>query len=148
MSRQEPQFLILDGITCALIGAHLPWSEIATAILDMEAPGKCSIFGWKKVSLYCRLFRMICVAFLDEQQRTGPSAAALIKSTSIQGFELDDFHYEAHLHCNAIVLPSLFSAAEQTLDHASSDPVAVEGASLLIATIISYEVGPRVGLGL
>jgi aconitate decarboxylase len=44
------KYLILDGIGCATIGAHLPWSETATnAVLSMEAEGSCSIWGWDKV---------------------------------------------------------------------------------------------------
>jgi aconitate decarboxylase len=44
------KYLILDGLGCALVGAHLPWSEkAANAILEMEPPGDCAIFGWNKV---------------------------------------------------------------------------------------------------
>lgn len=46
------KYLVLDGIGCALVGAHLPWSEkAATAILEMEPPGDCDIFGWERVRL-------------------------------------------------------------------------------------------------
>jgi len=45
------KYLILDGIACALVGAHLPWSEkAAQVIVDMEGPGKCDLFGWDRVS--------------------------------------------------------------------------------------------------
>lgn len=44
------KYLILDGIACALVGAHLPWSEkAATGILEMEPSGDCDIFGWERV---------------------------------------------------------------------------------------------------
>lgn len=50
--RTRAKYLILDGIACALVGAHLPWSEkAANAILEMEPPGDCIIFGWDKVCL-------------------------------------------------------------------------------------------------
>lgn len=46
------KYLILDGIACALVGAHLPWSEkAANAIFEMEPQGDCIVFGWDKVYL-------------------------------------------------------------------------------------------------
>jgi aconitate decarboxylase len=44
------KYLILDGVGCALVGTHLPWSETATnAVLCMEGEGSCSVWGWGKV---------------------------------------------------------------------------------------------------
>lgn len=49
--KTRAKYLILDGIACALIGAHLPWSEkAANAVFAMEQPGECAVFGWDKVS--------------------------------------------------------------------------------------------------
>ena len=46
------KFLILDGLACAVVGAHLPWSETAVhAVLEMEPKGQSSIFGWDRVSM-------------------------------------------------------------------------------------------------
>lgn len=46
------KYLILDGLACAIVGSHLPWSETATnAVLSMEAEGTCSVWGWDKVRL-------------------------------------------------------------------------------------------------
>lgn len=51
--KTRAKFLLLDGIACALVGAHLPWSEKATnAMLNMEPVGDCTVFGWDKVSYY------------------------------------------------------------------------------------------------
>ena len=48
--RTHTKYLILDGIGCALVGAKLPWSRTATeAILKMEGPGNCTVFGWDQV---------------------------------------------------------------------------------------------------
>jgi aconitate decarboxylase len=48
--KTRAKYLILDGLACALIGAHLPWSErAANAIFDMEPPGDSTIFGWNRV---------------------------------------------------------------------------------------------------
>jgi aconitate decarboxylase len=47
------KYLILDGLACGLVGAHLPWSETAVkAVFDMEpalAEGGSGVFGWEKV---------------------------------------------------------------------------------------------------
>lgn len=46
------RYLILDGLACAIIGSHLPWSEVGTrAALSMESTGSCSIWGWDKVRI-------------------------------------------------------------------------------------------------
>ena len=78
-------------------------------------------------------------------QRLGPCAAALLNSTFIQGFELDDYHSDAPLHSNSILLPALIAAAEHTK---TAESPTFDGAALLLATIVGYEIGPRVGLGL
>ena len=88
------KYLILDGVACALVGSHLPWSTIAAkSIFNMEPEGSCTVVGWgdKKLS---------------------PLAAAILNSTFIQGFELDDYHSVAPLHSNSLLLPALLSAAE------------------------------------
>ena len=47
---ERTKYLILDGIACALVGAHLPWSEKATnSFLDMEPEGSANIIGYNKV---------------------------------------------------------------------------------------------------
>lgn len=44
------KYIILDGIACALVGAHLPWSETAADIIkDMESTGPCQVFGHEMV---------------------------------------------------------------------------------------------------
>lgn len=48
--KTRAKYLILDGIACALVGAHLPWSEkAANAIFAIEPQGNCDIFGYEKV---------------------------------------------------------------------------------------------------
>ena len=138
------KYLILDGVACAIVGSHLPWSETAArAIFDMEPEGKCVIVGWG-------------------EKKLSPLAAALLNSTFIQGFELDDYHSAAPLHSNSILLPALLSATqmssaqkkayqeftgeEEASLHAHTASHKQEGADLLLAYIIGCEVGPRVGL--
>ena len=74
-----------------------------------------------------------------------PAWAALLNSTSIQGFELDDWHAEAPLHSNAIILPAVLASAELCKSRIGKAP---SGNDLLLAMIVGYEVGPLVGLGL
>lgn len=65
----------------------------------------------------------------------------MINSTFIQGFELDDWHSEAPLHSNSIILPALFAA----IDHAKKENLSVSGPLFLLSYIVGLEVGPRVG---
>ncbi|KAJ9143313.1 Immune-responsive protein [Pleurostoma richardsiae] len=120
------KYLILDGLACALVGARLPWSDAAVqGVLSIESPGRCGIIGW--------------------EEKTGPLAAALLNSTFIQGFELDDYHSEAPIHSNSIILPTLLAVLEHC--SASADAPSFDGATFLLAAIAGYETGPRVGLG-
>ncbi|KAI0388084.1 2-methylcitrate dehydratase PrpD [Hypomontagnella monticulosa] len=116
------KYLILDGLACAIIGSHLPWSEIGTrAVLSMEAAGSCSVWGW--------------------DEKVGPLAAALLNSSFIQAFELDDFHAESPIHSSSVVLPALCALVQ----HAQYP---VSDSQFLLAALIGYEIGPRVGVGL
>jgi 2-methylcitrate dehydratase PrpD len=111
--------LLLDGLGCGLIGAQLPWSRVATrAVLDLENDGDTVVIG-------------------TGISTSGP-AAAVLNGTFIQGFELDDFHPIAPVHSCSLVIPSLLSTVA-----ASSHPTS--GADFLLAAIIGFEVGPRVG---
>lgn len=77
-------------------------------------------------------------------RKLSPCSAALINSTFIQGFELDDWHTEAPLHSNSILIPTLLAAAEHK--KTSLRPGAkISGAEILLAMIAGYETGPRVG---
>ena len=48
--RTRAKYLILDGLACGLVGAHLPSSETAAnALFEMEPAGDASVFGWNRV---------------------------------------------------------------------------------------------------
>jgi 2-methylcitrate dehydratase PrpD len=116
---ERAKFLLLDGLGCALVGAQLPWSRIATAaVLDLEGPGDGVIIGTGRTA--------------------GAPAAAVLNGTFIQGFELDDFHPLAPLHSCALLIPALLSTA--SVRHSTTT-----GAELLLSAIAGFEVGPRVG---
>ncbi|KIW31464.1 uncharacterized protein PV07_03112 [Cladophialophora immunda] len=124
--RTRAKYLILDGLACGLMAAHLPTCEKAVNILAALEPaaGDAVLFGWagKKVT---------------------PLTSALLNGTFIQGFELDDWHSEAPLHSNSIILPALLAAAQHLKMEKS-----VSGPEFLLATLVGFEVGPRVGRGL
>lgn len=78
-----------------------------------------------------------------------PLTAALLNSTFIQGLELDDYHPGAPIHSGAIIVPVLLALAEHLSGHGkSSDSPKIDGGSFLLAAILGYEIGPRIGLGL
>jgi 2-methylcitrate dehydratase PrpD len=116
---ERAKHLLLDGLGCALVGAQLPWSRIATdAVLGLESHGDTVLIG--------------------TGHTTGAPAAAVLNGTFIQGFELDDFHPLAPLHSCSLLIPALLSTA-------SVRPQTTTGAELLLAAIAGFEVGPRVG---
>jgi 2-methylcitrate dehydratase PrpD len=116
---ERAKYLLLDGLGCALIGAQLPWSRVATdAVLAMENAGDTAVIGTGKST-------------------SGP-AAAVLNGTFIQGFELDDFHPAAPLHSCSLVIPALISTV-------TAAQHSVSGADFLLAAIVGLEVGPRVG---
>jgi 2-methylcitrate dehydratase PrpD len=119
--RSRAKHLLLDGVACALVGAQLPWSRVATrAVLELEGAGDAAVIG-------------------TGQTTSGP-AAVLLNSTFIQGFELDDFHPLAPLHSNSLIVPVLLATAQRL--------GGVSGATALTAAVAGFEVGPRVGLAL
>ncbi len=114
--------LLLDGVGCALVGAQLPWSRVATnAVLDLEGGGNS-----------------VGTAVIGTGHTTCAPAAAVLNGTFIQGFELDDFHPLAPLHSCSLLIPALLSTV-------SARPETTTGADMLLAAIAGFEVGPRVG---
>jgi len=118
---ERAKHLLLDGIGCGLVGAHLPWSDAATgALIASEGAGTARLIGDTRV--------------------TTPMTAALLNSSYIQGFELDDYHPVAPIHGISVVLPAILAAAS------TDDTETVSGRKLLLAAVRGLEVGPRVGL--
>jgi len=47
---ERAKHLILDGLACAVVGAHVPWSEeTVRAVESFEADGESTVIGWDKV---------------------------------------------------------------------------------------------------
>jgi aconitate decarboxylase len=117
--RDHAKHLILDGVACALVGAQLPVSRKGVeAITALDDAGSGTLIGWGG-------------------RTTSATSAAMLNSSFIQGFELDDYHPLAPLHSNALVLPAMLAAIPHT--------GTVTGAGFLLGAILGYETGPRVG---
>jgi len=120
--REHAKHLMLDGIGCALVGAQLPVSRIGVeGVTALDDAGSGTLIGWGG-------------------RTTSAPSAAMLNSSFIQGFELDDYHPLAPLHANSLVLPAMLAAAPHV------GPVS--GARFLLGAILGYETGPRVGLAL
>lgn len=47
---ERAKYQLLDGVACALVGAHVPWSEkYVETTAEYEPPGGYSVIGWDKV---------------------------------------------------------------------------------------------------
>ena len=45
---ERAKYLILDGIGCGLVGAHVPWSEqLVHATRQFEPRGDCRVLGYE-----------------------------------------------------------------------------------------------------
>jgi aconitate decarboxylase len=120
--RDRAKHLVLDGIGCAIVGAQLPVSRIGVeGVTALDGTGDAALVGWGG-------------------RATSATSAAMLNSSFIQGFELDDYHPLAPLHSNSLVLPAMLAAAP----HAGG----VSGGRFLLGAILGYETGPRVGQAL
>src|ERR1700729_1173302 len=120
--RDRAKHLVLDGIGCALVGAQLPVSRIGVeGVTALDDAGDSVLVGW-------------------DGQATSATSAAMLNSSFIQGFELDDYHPLAPLHSNSLVLPAMLAAAPRV--------GRFSGERFLLGAILGYEAGPRVGQAL
>src|ERR1700734_561018 len=120
--RDRARHLVLDGIGCAIVGAQLPVSRIGVeGLTALDGSGDAALIGW-------------------DGRATSSTSAAMLNSSFIQGFELDDYHPLAPLHSNSIILPAMLAAAPRI--------GRVSGQSFLLGAILGYETGPRVGQAL
>jgi aconitate decarboxylase len=120
--RDRAKHLVLDGIACALVGAQLPVSHIGVeGVTALDSAGDSALIGW-------------------DGRATSATSAAMLNSSFIQGFELDDYHPLAPLHSNSLVLPAMLAAAPRV--------ERVSGERFLLGAILGYETGPRVGQAL
>src|SRR5580693_9406561 len=91
--REHAKLLLLDGVACALVGAQLPVSRKGVeAVTALDGEGSAVLIGWGG-------------------RATSATSAAMLNSSFIQGFELDDYHPLAPLHSNSLVMPAMLAAA-------------------------------------
>src|SRR5258708_29717156 len=87
-ARARAAHLLLDGLGCALVGAQLPWSRVATdAVLGLEGTGDTVVIG----TGHC----------------AGAPAAAVLNGTYTHAFTLADFHPHPALHIGSLLSPAL-----------------------------------------
>jgi 2-methylcitrate dehydratase PrpD len=122
---ERTKYLILDGLACGLFASRLPWSDIAVdAVMAVEGHANSRVWG--------------------RASTTSVLGAALLNGTLVQGFELDDYHERGPLHSQSCVLPATFAA----VDVAAQDQKVVGGEAFLLASLLGFEVGPRIGMAL
>jgi 2-methylcitrate dehydratase PrpD len=109
----------LDALGCCLYGVTLPWTRM---LIDLVAEE-----GGNPIA-----------RVIGTNLRTGVSQAVLIGATAGHGFEMDDIHAAAHLHCGSLALPAALAIADRQ--------DGVDGRRLIAALAAGYEVGLRVGL--
>src|SRR5271167_5181503 len=103
--REHAKHLLLDGVACALVGAQLPVSRKGVeAITALDDAGSAELIGWDGLS-------------------TSAPSAAMLNSSFIQGFELDDYHPLAPLHSNSLVIPAMLAAGPTRGSTTSRSPV-------------------------
>ena len=110
---------IVDALGCVVFGVTLPWTRMLIELAEEEGGNaRANVPGTRL--------------------RTSVSQAVLIGATAGHGFELDDIHGPAHLHCGSLAVPTALAIAEAS-GH-------VSGRELIAAIVAGYEVGLRVGL--
>jgi 2-methylcitrate dehydratase PrpD len=109
---------ILDSLGCGIFGAPTPWSKsVARTVDKLGQKQGASAWGMKL--------------------RADPLGIALINGTSAQGYELDDCHDQSMSHYGAGVVPAVLAAAEGFGPY--------NGKEIILATVIGYELGTRIG---
>lgn len=70
---ERAKYQLLDGIACALVGAHVPWSEkYVEATAEYEPAGEYSVIGWDRVRENNESFRLTLGSTLDHWGEKGP----------------------------------------------------------------------------
>ena len=69
--RERAKYQLLDGVACALVGAHVPWSEkYVEATAEYEPDGEYSVIGWDKVRKSSHLSNLLCRREMGPQSLT------------------------------------------------------------------------------
>ncbi|MQA82090.1 MAG: hypothetical protein GEV10_27075 [Streptosporangiales bacterium] len=113
---ERAKLLILDNLGCQVAGVEMPWAKrIFDAIAPMSASGRSTVVG-KGISL-------------------APDAAAFLNGVVGHSNESDDTHLKSPTHPGAVAIPAALAMGEH---------VGVDGATLIAATVASYEAQLRI----
>ncbi len=132
-SRQHAAALILDHLTCAIVGMNLPWTRAVRGMyaeLDAFRPGSAQPGP------------AVGRSYLGPASRYGgdrllaTTTAAMVNATAGHGLDLDDLYLPAMTHPGAIVIPAAIAVAEAT---------GARGLDLVTAVVAGYECMGRVG---
>ncbi len=114
--------ITVDGIGAGLFGSMLPWSTKAVDGLSRLSPsGTAAVWGYGR--------------------RMSVEHAAMLNSSFIQGFELDDYHEFGPMHVAAAIVPPVLAWAESADELPATE-------DLLAALAVGMEVGPRLGIAI
>ena len=112
--------ITVDGVAAGLFGSQLPWSRKAVdGLARLGSSGMASVWG--------------------HGRSMGLEHAAMLNSSFIQGFELDDYHEFGPMHVAAAIVPPVLAWAESAATRPDPD-------ELLAALAVGMEVGPRLGI--
>lgn len=115
---QTAKRCIIDSLGCGVYGATKPWSQAVARVVGSLGQAKtASVWGMR--------------------MKADPLGAVFVNGTAAQGFELDDCHDQSMSHYGAGVVPPVVAAA-QALGK-------FNGKDVILATVIGYELGTRIG---
>lgn len=123
-TRQSAAALVLDHLTCAVIGMDLPWTRTVRAMYDdLEGlpPGRSHLGPAVRYG---------------SARPVSARTAAVVNGTAAHGLDLDDLYLPAMTHPGAVIIPAAVAVAKAT---------GAGGHELLAAIVAGYEVMGRVG---
>jgi 2-methylcitrate dehydratase PrpD len=116
--------LVLDHLTCAMLGMQMPWTQTVRAMYDeLEAlpPGRSHLGPAVRYG---------------STRPISTRTAAVINGTATHGIDLDDLYLPAMTHPAAVIIPPAVAVA---------GAIGADGRELLAAIVAGYEVMGRVG---
>ena len=112
---ERVRLLVLDTIGVGMFGSALPWTRLLqTAVLSNEPPGNVSIWG--------------------TDHYVSATNAALVNSTAIHGFELDDWGVGGHSGASTVAVALAIAQAG----------IPITGRELIVALVAGIEGQSRI----
>jgi 2-methylcitrate dehydratase PrpD len=123
-TRDDALALVLDHLTCAVLGMDMPWTLTVRAMYEeLEAlpPGRSHLGPARRYG---------------SAQPISTRTAAVVNGTATHGIDLDDLYLPAMTHPAAVIIPAAVAVATA---------IQSDGGDLLAAIVAGYEVMGRVG---